>query len=134
MFAYCSKNPVNCIDPTGEAWWPCAIAAVVVAACAIAVVATCGGAAAAIAAVGAVASGTILPTMTRGATIAAGAFIGSSMVFGGAAMLAEYESNSMQKFCDQGNWETGADLLLRMGHRHHHYHCLQIKLVPRQWG
>ncbi len=21
MFAYCGNNPVNCVDPTGEAWW-----------------------------------------------------------------------------------------------------------------
>ena len=34
MFVYCGNNPVNRIDPTGEAWWHWALGAAAVAACA----------------------------------------------------------------------------------------------------
>ena len=51
LFAYCGNNPVNRIDPIGEAWWHWALGAAVVAACAVATVVTCGGFAAAATAV-----------------------------------------------------------------------------------
>ena len=41
LFAYCGNNPVNRIDPSGEAWWHWALAAVAV----VATVATLGAAA-----------------------------------------------------------------------------------------
>ena len=51
LFAYCGNDPINRIDPIGEAWWHWALGAAVVAACAVATVVTCGGFAAAATAV-----------------------------------------------------------------------------------
>ena len=106
MFAYCLNNPVNRVDPTGEAWWHWALGAAVVAACAIATVVTCGGFAAAATAVGLVSNG--IAASSAAATIAAGAFIGSSVVYGTSAVTALASSNSLDEFCSQGNWGTVA--------------------------
>ena len=108
MFAYCGNNPVNRIDLTGEAWWHWALGALVVVGCAVAVVATAGGAAAAIGAVAAVSNG--MAAATVGSTIAAGAFIGSSMALGGAALVAASNSKSVSDFNAQGNWGTVASV------------------------
>ena len=51
LFAYCGNDPVNRIDPFGEAWWHWALGAAVVIGCAVATVVTCGGFAAAATAV-----------------------------------------------------------------------------------
>ena len=51
LFAYCGNDPVNRIDPLGEAWWHWALGAAVVIGCAVATVVTCGGFAAAATAV-----------------------------------------------------------------------------------
>ena len=106
MFAYGGNNPVNRIDPTGEAWWHWALGAAVVAACAVATVVTCGGFAAAAGAVVAVGSG--VAAATTASTIAAGAFIGSATVYGMAVVTAASTSSSVKEFNDKGNWETVA--------------------------
>ena len=106
LFAYCGNNPVNRVDPTGEAWWHWALGAAVVAACAIATVVTCGGFAAAATAVGLVSNG--IAASSAAATIAAGAFIGSSVVYGTSVVTALASSNSLDEFCSQGSWGTVA--------------------------
>ena len=102
MFAYCGNNPVNRVDPTGEAWWHWALGAAVVAACAVATVATCGGFAAAAMAVTMVSSG--VAATTAASTVAAAAFIGSATVYGAAVITAASDASSAQDFADRGNW------------------------------
>ncbi len=101
MFAYCGNNPVNRIDPTGEAWGHWVLGAVIVAACAVATVVTCGGFAAAATAVCMVGSG--VAAATTASTVAAAAFIGSASVYGMAVLTAAETSTSVQDFYDKGN-------------------------------
>ncbi len=102
LFAYCGNNPVNRIDPSGEAWWHWAIGAAIVVGCAALTVATCGGFAAAAGAVCAVASG--VAAATTASTVAAAAFIGSATVYGTAVLVAVANSNSVEEFNDKGDW------------------------------
>ena len=106
LFAYCGNDPVNRIDPTGEAWWHWALGALVVAGCAVATVATCGGFAAAATAVGMVSCG--VAAATTASTIAAGAFIGSATAYGMAVATAASTSSSIKEFNDRGSWGTVA--------------------------
>ena len=106
LFTYCGNNPVNRVDPTGEAWWHWALGAAVVAVAAVATVVTCGGFAAAASAVCLVGSG--VAAATTASTIAAGAFIGSATVYGMAVFSAASTSSSVKEFNDQGNWGTVA--------------------------
>ena len=100
LFAYCGNNPVNRVDPTGEAWWHWVAAAAVVAVCAVAVVATAGGVAAGVAAVAAVGNG--VAAATTASTIAAGSFIGSATALGVATVTAAATSSTPEEFADQG--------------------------------
>ncbi len=104
MYAYCGNNPVMRVDPSGQEWWHWAIAAAIVVACAAAVVITAGGAAPAIMAVAMVSNG--LAAATTASTIAAGAFIGSSISLAGAAFLTAEASTSVSNFAQQGDWGT----------------------------
>ena len=106
LFTYCGNNPVNRVDPTGEAWWHWALGAAVVAVAAVATVVTCGGFAAAASAVCLVGSG--VAAATTASTIAAGAFIGSASAYGMLVMGAALTSESVQDFEDKGSWGTVA--------------------------
>ena len=96
LFAYCGNNPVNRVDPTGEAWWHWAVAAGIVVAAAAAVVITAGGAAAALSAVALVANGVAVSSTAT--TVAAGVFIGSASALAISAYGAALESNSAEEF------------------------------------
>ena len=106
LFAYCGNNPVNRVDPSGEAWWHWALGALIVGACAAATVITCGGFAGAAMAIGMVSSG--MAAATTAATVSAGAFIGSATAYGVAAITAASSSNTIKEFNDRGNWGTVA--------------------------
>ena len=95
LFAYCGNNPVNYVDPTGEEWIHWIIAVGVVALFAVATVVTAGGFAAAATAVGLAMLGTAAGTMAT--TVAAYAFLYSSMFLISAGIVAALNSSSVEK-------------------------------------
>ncbi len=106
LYVYCGNNPISRTDPTGNEWWHWALGATVVVGCAVATVVTCGGFAAAATAVCMVGSG--VAATTTASTVAAGAFIGSSMAYGFTVLSAAGTSDSVDEFNEQGNWGTVA--------------------------
>jgi RHS repeat-associated protein len=111
LYVYCGGNPLMFVDPTGEAWYHWAIGGLIVAGAAALTVVTAGGFAPAAIAVTQVAGSIIAGSMiTVSATtaLAAGAFIGSSVVLGAAAAVAASNSKSIGEFLDKGSWGTVA--------------------------
>ena len=105
MFAYCENNPVNRIDPAGSEWWHWLLGAAVVVGFAVATVATCGGGTAA-AAAAVVSVGIGLATASTASTVAAGAFIGSSIVYSMEVVSAAVESSTISDFAQKGDLDT----------------------------
>lgn len=101
LFAYCGNNPVNRLDPKGDAWWHWAVAAVAVVALIAASVVTCGGAAAAAGTAAAIVMGSCTAVPTSAAIIT-GAAVGASAAFAGSAAAAAASSKSLDEFAEQG--------------------------------
>ena len=101
LFAYCGNNPVNRLDPKGDAWWHWAVAAVAVVALVAASVVTCGGAAAAAGTAAAIVMGSCTAVPTSAAIIT-GAAVGASAAFAGSAAAAAASSKSLDEFAEQG--------------------------------
>ena len=106
LYAYCGGNPILYFDPNGTEWYHWLAGGLLVAGAAVAVVVTAGGITPALCAVGAVASGTSAATVSS--TIAAGAFIGSSIAYGTAAIDSALSSKSIDEFLASSSWETVA--------------------------
>ena len=107
LYAYCGGNPILYFDPNGTEWYHWLAGGLLVAGAAVAVVVTAGGITPALCAVGAVASETSAATVSS--TIAAGAFIGSSIAsYGTAAIDSALSSKSIDEFLASSSWETVA--------------------------
>ena len=102
LYVYCMNDPVMYVDPNGNEWYHWAIGGALVAVAAAAVVVTAGGVLPALWAVGAVASGAT--AATTASTIAAGAFIGSSLAFGAEILRADF--TSITTINDSADWGT----------------------------
>ena len=110
MFAYCGNSPVNGVDPHGDAWYHWVIGAAVVVGMAVVTVATCGGSLAlAASSIGLVGSG--VAAATTATTVAAAAFIGTSLAYGATAITAAMESETIEDFNSEGDWGTVATTL-----------------------
>ena len=100
LYVYCMNDPILYVDPNGNEWYHWAIGGALVAVAAAAVVVTAGGVLPALWAVGAVASGAT--AVTTASTIAAGAFIGSSLAFGAEILRADF--TSITTINDSADW------------------------------
>ena len=105
LYVYCMNDPVMYVDPNGNEWYHWAIGGALVAVAA-AVVVTAGGVLPALWAVGAVASGAT--AATTASTIAAGAFIGSSLAFGAEILRADF--TSITTINDSADWGTVGEI------------------------
>ncbi len=103
---YCGNDPILYVDPNGNEWYHWAIGGALVAVAAAAVVVTAGGVLPALWAVGAVASGAT--AVTTASTIAAGAFIGSSLAFGAEILRADF--TSITTINDSADWGTVGEI------------------------
>lgn len=103
---YCGNDPILYVDPNGNEWYHWAIGGALVAVAAAAVVVTAGGVLPALWAVGAVASGAT--AATTASTIAAGAFIGSSLAFGAEILRADF--TSITTINDSADWGTVGEI------------------------
>ena len=106
LYVYCGNDPILYVDPNGNEWYHWAIGGALVAVAAAAVVVTAGGVLPALWAVGAVASGAT--AVTTASTIAAGAFIGSSLAFGAEILRADF--TSITTINDSADWGTVGEI------------------------
>ena len=104
LYVYCGNSPIAYVDPTGAEWYHWVIGGLIVAVAAGAVIITAGGALPAVYAVGAVANG--VAATTTASTVAAGAFIGSSVAMGCTIAVADF--SSIDSFNASASWETVA--------------------------
>ena len=104
LYVYCGNSPINYTDPNGREWYHWLIGGLIVAAATAAVIITAGGAIPALYAVSAVACGTT--AATTASTIAAGAFIGSAIMYGSAVLSADIQS--IDTFNASADWSTVA--------------------------
>jgi RHS repeat-associated protein len=102
LYLYAGGNPMMWSDPNGQEWYHWAIIGGLVVITAIAVVATAGGALPAVYAVGAVASG--YAASTTAATVAAGAFLGTSVAAGSVLIMSDI--GSANAFYKSADWST----------------------------
>ena len=106
LYVYCGNDPILYVDPNGNEWYHWTIGGALVAVAAAAVVVTAGGVLPALWAVGAVASGAT--AVTTASTIAAGAFIGSSLAFGAEILRADF--TSITTINDSADWGTVGEI------------------------
>ena len=102
LYVYCGNSPTSYTDPNGSEWYHWLIGGLIVAAATAAVIITAGGAIPALYAVSAVACGTT--AATTASTIAAGAFIGTSLMLSIAILDADI--TSIETFNNSADWAT----------------------------